>query len=59
MTIKSTMLYSVQIYPKGEIYSRALFRHLVQKRRAARVVKWLQRRGHNAYIAPVLVRWME
>jgi hypothetical protein len=59
MTIKNKTLYSVQICPKDEIYSRTLFRQLVQKRRAARVANWLQRRGHDAFIAPVLVRWME
>jgi hypothetical protein len=48
-------LYSIQIFPTGAGYSRALGRRLVPRHRARRIVAWLNNRGRDAYIAPVLV----
>jgi len=48
-------LYSVQIFPTGAGYSRALGRRLVPRHRARRIVAWLNNRGRDAYIAPARV----
>jgi hypothetical protein len=48
-------LYSIQLFAPGARYSRAVGRRLVPKHRARRIVAWLARRGHDAYIAPARV----
>lgn len=52
---KQRKLYAVQIASNGNVYSRTLGNRLVERNRAARICKWLKKRGADAYITPTMV----
>lgn len=55
MSTKQQTLYAIREYAPGRIYSKSIFRKIVSRTRALRIVKRLKKAGRDVIASPMRV----